>query len=79
MGNGDEVRVSWVCRGLHWLCLMMSWGPMVGHPPDIKKNWGSLSIRVKLVQHKVTIQVDPILSQAQVSLNSMARTLQREG
>ena len=53
---------------------------MVGHPTrHTKKNWGSLSIRVKLVRRKVTIQRDPTLSQAQVSLNSMARTLQREG
>ena len=42
---------------------------------DSVMSWGNLSLRVTLDGHKVTIQGDPTLSRAQVSPNSMARTL----
>ena len=42
-------------------------------------NWGNLCLQVTLGGGKVKIQGDPTLSKSQVSLNSLVRTLKREG
>ena len=64
-----KLGASDVVLGFQWLATL----------GDSVMNWGNLNLQVTLDECKVTIQGDPIVSQAQDSLNSMACTLKREG
>ena len=93
MGKGDEVKTSGVCRGLCLqlaeievmadffplklgtsdVVLGFQWLATLG---DSVMKWGNLCLQVTLGGVKVKIQ--PALSNSQVSLNSLVRTMKRE-